>query len=213
MKGLSNAIPTIATKTGGPSEHIVDEYNGIFIEKYLPNNRPSPEGLIEALAKASNVYSSMNQYPQSWDMDYFRMMWNALQTTPKIDIDFVVKRYIKELWLPAYRAKFGLYIEKTKQQKEEAISLTKTKLACQIPIYSLRNEKVKYGIGKFTDLINTYEEVLKPSGVSTIQILPHFAVSYESPYAPISIYAINELYIDWIKEAEELGLDRKKLKQ
>ncbi len=211
MKGLSNAIPTIATKTGGPSEHIVDEYNGIFIEKYLPNNRPSPEGLIEALAKASNVYSSMNQYPQSWDMDYFRMMWNALQTTPKVDIDFVVKRYIKELWLPAYRAKFGLYIEKTKQQKEEAISLTKTKLACQIPIYSLRNEKVKYGIGKFTDLINTYEEVLKPSGVSTIQILPHFAVSYESPYAPISIYAINELYIDWIKEAEELGLDRKKI--
>ena len=216
MKGLSNAIPTITTKTGGPLEHIRGGYNGIFIEKYLPNGRPSPEGLIDALVEANRVYSSLRQFQhdqQNWDIEYFRMMWNALQTTPEVDITKVVKRYIKELWLPVYRRKVNLLAEKIKGEKEETVLSTKTKLACQIPVYSLRNKDVKYGIGKFADLIFTYETILSQAGVSTVLLLPHFSVLEESPYAPVSVYAINELYIDWIKEAKEIGMPEDEIRE
>src|SRR6202030_2566992 len=31
------------------------------------------------------------------------MMWNALQTTPQVDIEVTLKAYVEQLWYPAYR--------------------------------------------------------------------------------------------------------------
>ena len=58
------------------------------------------------------------------------------------------------------------------------------------------------GIGKFTDLGAYYRDVLAAQGVDTIHLLPHFAVLDESPYAPVSLYALNESNVDWAAVAE-----------
>ena len=33
------------------------------------------------------------------------MMWNALQTTPQVDVARMLRAYVTRLWYPAYRAK------------------------------------------------------------------------------------------------------------
>ncbi|MDD5044913.1 MAG: 4-alpha-glucanotransferase, partial [Candidatus Omnitrophica bacterium] len=75
-------------------------------------------------------------------------------------------------------------------------------LAVSLPIYALRRQHNDPGIGKFTDLGGYYRDVLKKQGVNVILLLPHFAVFDESPYAPLSLYALNELFIDWANVAE-----------
>ncbi|MFH1282891.1 MAG: 4-alpha-glucanotransferase [bacterium] len=92
---------------------------------------------------------------------------------------------------------------------------SKNHLAVSLPLYSLRKEGNDPGIGKFTDFPRYYREVLLPQGVDTILLLPHFAISDESPYAPISMYALNELYIDWseIPEVKQLLLENNALRE
>ncbi|MCS7151841.1 MAG: 4-alpha-glucanotransferase [Endomicrobia bacterium] len=211
MKGLSNAIPTMTTKTGGPLEHIIDGYNGFFIEHYTPDRRPSPLGLIEVFEKFSDVYKRSIGEINRWnfDVDWIKMMWNALQTTPQVDVTNVVKRYIKELWLPAYRLKSVVHVDRLDKEVSDALAFTRTRLACSLPIFGLRNSQNRYGIGKITDLIEVFDRMLKPAGVNTILLLPHFTPLDESPYAAVSVYAINELYIDWVKEAQRIGLPKK----
>ncbi|MFA5357236.1 MAG: 4-alpha-glucanotransferase, partial [Candidatus Omnitrophota bacterium] len=72
-----------------------------------------------------------------------------------------------------------------------------------LPIFSLRNKENDPGIGKFTGL-GPYFKKAASEGVNTILLLPFYAALSESPYAIASLYALNELYIDWsrVKEAE-----------
>ena len=70
-------------------------------------------------------------------------------------------------------------------------------IAVTVPLYALRRAEGDPGIGKFTDLGAYYRDALVPQGVDTIHLLPHFAVLDESPYAPVSLYALNESNIDW----------------
>jgi len=70
-------------------------------------------------------------------------------------------------------------------------------IAVTVPLYALRRVEGDPGIGKFTDLGAYYRDVLSQQGVDTIHLLPHFAVLDESPYAPVSLYALNESNIDW----------------
>jgi hypothetical protein len=69
-------------------------------------------------------------------------------------------------------------------------------LSMSLPIYALRNEQ-RPGIGKFTDLGRIYRDQLSRQGIDTVVLLPPFQSTHESPYSPISVYALNELYIDW----------------
>ncbi|MBI5241799.1 MAG: 4-alpha-glucanotransferase [Elusimicrobia bacterium] len=75
-------------------------------------------------------------------------------------------------------------------------------IAVSVPMYSLRREQNDPGIGKFTDFGAYYRDVLVAQGVDTIHLLPHFATLGESPYAPVSLYALNEGNIDWSAVAE-----------
>ena len=70
-------------------------------------------------------------------------------------------------------------------------------IAVSVPMYSLRREQNDPGIGKFTDFAAYYRDVLAAQGVDTVHLLPHFATLGESPYAPVSLYALNEGNIDW----------------
>ena len=70
-------------------------------------------------------------------------------------------------------------------------------IAVTVPLYALRRTEGDPGIGKFTDFGDYYRDVLAAQGVDTIHLLPHFAVLDESPYAPVSLYALNESNVDW----------------
>jgi glycogen debranching enzyme len=69
--------------------------------------------------------------------------------------------------------------------------------AVSVPLYALRRGEKDPGIGKLTDLGRYYQETLAPQGVDTVLLLPHFATLEESPYAPVSLYAVSEDLIDW----------------
>lgn len=79
---------------------------------------------------------------------------------------------------------------------------TKIYLCISLPIFALRKKTEDPGIGKFRDLEKYYKEKLSKLGVKVVLILPHFAILDESPYAPVSLYALNELFIDWSDIAE-----------
>ncbi|MDE2509718.1 MAG: 4-alpha-glucanotransferase [Elusimicrobia bacterium] len=72
-----------------------------------------------------------------------------------------------------------------------------TRAAVSVPLYSLRREEHDPGIGKYTDLGRYYKNVLAPQGVDAVLLLPHFAVRGDSPYAPVSLQALNEDNVDW----------------
>jgi len=69
-------------------------------------------------------------------------------------------------------------------------------ISMSLPIYALRDER-RPGIGKFTDLGRLYRDVFVKQGIDTIVLLPPFQSTRISPYAPASVYALNELYVDW----------------
>jgi hypothetical protein len=69
-------------------------------------------------------------------------------------------------------------------------------LSMSLPIYALRDER-RPGIGKFTDLGRIYRDQLSRQGIDTLVLLPPFQSTKESPYSPVSVYALNELYVDW----------------
>lgn len=84
----------------------------------------------------------------------------------------------------------------------------KTYIAMSLPIYGLRREMNDPGIGKFTDLGRYYRDVLSRQGIDVILLLPHFAIQAsrdESPYAPVCLFAVNELFIDWAQVKEVTG--------
>jgi glycogen debranching enzyme len=66
-----------------------------------------------------------------------------------------------------------------------------------VPLYALRRAENDPGVGKFTDLGRHYRDVLAKQGVKAVLLLPHFAVLDDSPYAPVSLYALNEDNVDW----------------
>jgi glycogen debranching enzyme len=80
-----------------------------------------------------------------------------------------------------------------------------THAAVTVPIFSLRRADGDPGIGKFTDLGRYYRDVLSKQGVDTVLLLPHFAVIEQSPYAPVSLYALNEDNVDWAVVPEVAG--------
>ncbi len=69
-------------------------------------------------------------------------------------------------------------------------------ISMSLPIYALRDER-RPGIGKFTDLGRMYRDVFARQGIDTLALLPPFQSTHISPYSPVSVYALNELYIDW----------------
>ncbi len=73
----------------------------------------------------------------------------------------------------------------------------RTHLAETVPVYALRREKDDPGIGKWTDLGRYYRQTLAKAGVGVALLLPHFATAGQSPYAPVSLYAVNEQSVDW----------------
>jgi len=66
-----------------------------------------------------------------------------------------------------------------------------------VPLYSLRRATDDPGIGKYADLSRYYRESLGPQGVEAVLLLPHFALNGESPYAPVSLDALDEDNVDW----------------
>ncbi|MFH1540418.1 MAG: 4-alpha-glucanotransferase, partial [Elusimicrobiota bacterium] len=215
MKGIVNAIITLATRTGGPLEHIRELENGVFIDDYLSDGQPLPKGLMNAMSVISNIYrQSMKEVGQDklkWDVDWYKMMWNALQTTHEVDVKEQLKKYITELWSPAYNVKIASIGEPTKTETGSGVMTNKTNLAIALPIFSLRNDDYDPGIGKFLDLKNVYKNKLKPAGVNTLMLLPHFRPSKESPYAPVDVRSVNEDCIDLLEEAKRLGLPKEKI--
>ncbi|MDD5302815.1 MAG: 4-alpha-glucanotransferase [Elusimicrobia bacterium] len=82
-----------------------------------------------------------------------------------------------------------------------------TRTAVTVPLYALRpQKKTDAGIGKYSDLGRYYREELAGQGVDAVLLLPHFATQGESPYAPVSLYALNEDQIDW-SEVDEVRAD------
>jgi len=69
--------------------------------------------------------------------------------------------------------------------------------AVSVPVYALRRAANDPGVGKFSDLGRYYKDVLSKQGVDAVLLLPHFAVIDDSPYAPVSLYALNEDNVDW----------------
>ncbi|MEK7388162.1 MAG: 4-alpha-glucanotransferase [Elusimicrobiota bacterium] len=70
--------------------------------------------------------------------------------------------------------------------------------AVTVPLYALRSQKNKDpGVGKYLDLGRYYRDELSKQGVGVVLLLPHFATLEESPYAPVSLFALNEDHIDW----------------
>ncbi len=78
-----------------------------------------------------------------------------------------------------------------------------TRDAVSVPLYALRRAANDPGVGKFADLGRYYRDVLAKQGVAAVLLLPHFAVIGDSPYAPASLYALNEDNIDW-SEVDEV---------
>ncbi len=76
---------------------------------------------------------------------------------------------------------------------------TATRTAVTVPLYALRPVKknADAGVGKYSDLGRYYRDELAGQGVDAVLLLPHFATLDESPYAPVSLYALNEDQIDW----------------
>jgi glycogen debranching enzyme len=73
-----------------------------------------------------------------------------------------------------------------------------TRTAETVPLYALRSpKKSDPGVGKYADLGRYYREELAGQGVDAVLLLPHFATLDESPYAPVSLYALNEDQVDW----------------
>jgi glycogen debranching enzyme len=72
-----------------------------------------------------------------------------------------------------------------------------TRRAVTVPLYALRRETADPGIGKFTDLGRFYRDELAPDGVDAVLLLPHFATTDQSPYAPVSLDAVDEDNVDW----------------
>ncbi|TBR22909.1 hypothetical protein EPO15_06975 [bacterium] len=87
-----------------------------------------------------------------------------------------------------------------------------THAAVTLPLYALRREGDDPGIGKYTDLGRYYRETLAPAGVKVVHLLPHFAVKDESPYAPVSLNALNESHVDWAAVPEVDAAGRERLK-
>ena len=83
---------------------------------------------------------------------------------------------------------------------------TAVRAAVSVPVYALRRAENDPGVGKFTDLANYYRDVLIKQGVDAVLLLPHFAVIDDSPYAPVSLYALNEDNVDW-SEVDEVRRD------
>ncbi len=82
-----------------------------------------------------------------------------------------------------------------------------TRTAVTVPLYALRPQKKSdAGVGKYSDLGRYYREELAGQGVDAVLLLPHFATLDESPYAPVSLYALNEDQIDW-SEVDEVRAD------
>lgn len=77
-----------------------------------------------------------------------------------------------------------------------------TRTAVTVPLYALRRDKDDPGVGKFTDLGRYYRDVLAQQGVDSVLLLPHFAVLDDSPYAPVSLYALDEDNVDWSEVGE-----------
>lgn len=152
---------------------------------------------LETYYSVINLYSEFKNFIQ----DFYTSQQITL-------IEDKIRRYIKDLWLPIYRIKFNLKNNKMSEESISSNSITRTTLACTLPIFSLRNPKINYGIGKITDILETFRTFLKPAGIETILLLPHFSHIDTNPYKPTSFYSINEFYIDWIKEAENMGLSK-----
>ena len=74
-------------------------------------------------------------------------------------------------------------------------------ISMSLPIYALRDER-RPGIGKFTDLGRMYGNVFARQGIDTLVLMPPFQLTHISPYSPVSIYALSELYIDWTRVPE-----------
>ncbi|PIR16555.1 MAG: hypothetical protein COV48_09655, partial [Elusimicrobia bacterium CG11_big_fil_rev_8_21_14_0_20_64_6] len=73
-----------------------------------------------------------------------------------------------------------------------------TRTAVTVPLYALRPQNINdAGVGKYSDLGRYYREELAPQGVDAVLLLPHFATLDESPYAPVSLFALNEDQLDW----------------
>ncbi|MFA6091626.1 MAG: 4-alpha-glucanotransferase [Elusimicrobiota bacterium] len=70
-----------------------------------------------------------------------------------------------------------------------------THFAVSVPLYSLRRENNDPGIGKFSTLGDYYQDKLSKQA-DVVHLLPHFA-TLGSVYAPVSLNALNEDYIDW----------------
>lgn len=83
-----------------------------------------------------------------------------------------------------------------KQHPEWWMDNRRKYISMSLPIYALRDQR-RPGIGKFTDLGRIYRDVLARQGIDTIVLLPPFQMTQTSPYSPVSVYALNELYIDW----------------
>jgi glycogen debranching enzyme len=81
-----------------------------------------------------------------------------------------------------------------------------TRAAIGVPIYALRRAENDPGVGKYSDLSRYYREVLAKQGADAVLLLPHFAVLEDSPYAPVSLYALNEENVDW-SEVDEVRRD------
>ncbi len=82
-----------------------------------------------------------------------------------------------------------------------------TRTAVTVPLYALRSQKKNdAGIGKYSDLGRYYRDELAGQGVDAVHLLPHFATSGESPYAPVSLFALNEDQVDW-SEVDEVRAD------
>jgi glycogen debranching enzyme len=73
----------------------------------------------------------------------------------------------------------------------------KVRRAVTVPLYALRRAQEDPGAGKYADLGRYYRETLAPQGVDAVLLLPHFALNGESPYAPVSLDALDEDNVDW----------------
>ncbi len=83
-----------------------------------------------------------------------------------------------------------------KKNPEWWMDVRRKHVSMSLPIYALRDER-RPGIGKFTDLGRMYRDVFARQGIDTLILLPPFQSTHISPYSPVSVYALNELYIDW----------------
>jgi glycogen debranching enzyme len=72
-----------------------------------------------------------------------------------------------------------------------------TREAVGVPLYALRRAQDDPGVGKYSDLGRYYRESLKKDGADAVLLLPHFATLGDSPYAPVSLQALNEDNVDW----------------